>query len=320
MKTINYFLILLIFNLNLFAQKDQEVSLQLLWKHQFEFAGFYMAKEKGFYKENGLKVQLKEFDFGINITNDVKTGKSTFGVAYPNIILDKSNGAKVVLLNAIFQSSPHVLVSLKSSGIKSIKDFKNKKLMIEGDAIKTAPLLSMLYSDNIKLSDMEIIKSSFNVNDLINNNVDLFSAYISNEVYKLDNKNLKYDIWNPSDYGFDFYNDILFTSLDVLNNDPSLVKKFQNASLKGWEYAFNNIDETIELILEKYNTQNKTKEALIYEANSLKKLAYKNNKKLGDISKDKIQRIYDIYNLMGLTKKSINIDNFIYNPNEKKYY
>ena len=318
MKIINYILLFCLLNISLYAQKEQQVSLQLLWKHQFEFAGFYIAKEKGFYKENGLNVKFKEFDFGIDITKNVETSKSTFGIAYPNILLDKSNGSKVVLLNAIYQTSPHVLVSLKSSGIKSLKDFKNKKIMIENNAIKTAPLLSMLYSENIKLSNMNIIKPSFNISDLINNEVDIFSAYISNEIYKLDKQNIKYDIWNPSDYGFDFYNNILFTSEETLKNNPTMVKNFQSASLKGWEYAFNNIEETIDLILKKYNTQNKTKESLIYEANMLKKLAYKDGKKLGDISIDKIQRIYDVYNLMGLTKNKIDLDNFIFNPKNNK--
>ena len=318
MKFLNYLLLLLLFNSILLGQNNEKVSLQLLWKHQFEFAGFYMAKEKGFYKDVSLEVELKEFNFGDDITKLVENEKSTFGISYSNIILDKSNGANVVLLNSIFQSSPHVLVSLNSSSIKSLEDFKNKKIMIENNAIITAPLISMLYSENIKLSDMNIIKPSFNINDLINNRVDIFSAYISNEIFKLDNKNIKYTIWNPSDYGFDFYNDILFTSSKVLNNNPNLVKNFQHASLKGWEYAFNNIDETVELILAKYNTQNKTKAGLIYEANRLKALAHKNNKKLGDISKEKIQRIYDIYNLMGLTKNKIDLDTFIYKPDDKK--
>ncbi len=318
MKFLNYLLLLLLFNSILLGQNNEKVSLQLLWKHQFEFAGFYMAKEKGFYKDVSLEVELKEFNFGDDITKLVENEKSTFGISYSNIILDKSNGANVVLLNSIFQSSPHVLVSLNSSGINSLEDFKNKKIMIENNAIITAPLISMLYSENIKLSDMNIIKPSFNINDLINNRVDIFSAYISNEIFKLDNKNIKYTIWNPSDYGFDFYNDILFTSSKVLNNNPNLVKNFQHASLKGWEYAFNNIDETVELILAKYNTQNKTRAGLIYEANRLKELAYKNNKKLGDISKEKIQRIYDIYNLMGLTKNKIDLDTFIYKPDDKK--
>ncbi|MEA3513711.1 MAG: ABC transporter substrate-binding protein [Campylobacterota bacterium] len=312
MKNYRILLLLSILCYGALAQETKKVSLQLLWKHQFEFAGFYMAKEKGFYDEVGLDVKLKEYSFDVDIVSDVEKGKSDFGVGYTSILLNKSAGSKIVLLNALFQSSPHILVSLESSNIKSIGDFKNKTIMIDKDAIKSATLLSMLYSKNIRMKDITIEKLNFNINNLIDGTVDIYSVYSSNELYKLDNKNLKYKIWDPKDYGFDFYNDILFTSNKLIAKDPKLVEKFQNASLLGWEYAFNNINETIEVILKKYNTQNKTKEALKYEARILKDLAYKNNVKLGNINKEKIQRIYDVYNLMGLTKNKIDLDDFIY--------
>ncbi|MCK5294047.1 MAG: ABC transporter substrate-binding protein, partial [Arcobacteraceae bacterium] len=296
-------------------ERGQKVSLQLLWKHQFEFAGFYIAKEKGFYKDNNLEVELKEYQFGVDITKDVESGESTFGVGYPSLILDKANGSNIVLLNSIYQSSPHILITLKSSGIKSIEEFKNKKIMIENNTIKAVPFMGMLFSKGIKKEDVNILKPTFDIEDLIQGKTDIFAAYISNEVYKLNKKDLKYNIWNPADYGFDFYNDILFTSSKMLKNDNSKVKRFQEASLKGWRYAFAHIDETVELILNKYNTQNKTKEALLYEAKTLKKLAYKGNIAFGDIDKNKIQRIYDIYNLMGLTNNKIDLDTFLYCPN-----
>ncbi len=313
MKLFKLFFIFL-FSISLVSanQKLDKVSLQLLWKNQFEFAGFYIAKEKGFYKDEGLDVQIKEFSIGSNITKDVEEGISTFGIGYPSIILDKSNGSNVVLLNAIYQSSPHVFITLKSSGIKSLQDFRNKKMMIEDNTIKTATLLSMLYAQNINVSDMKtLVKSSFNINDLISGKIDIFSAYISNEIYKLDQAGIEYDIWNPGDYGFDFYNDILFTSNNELKNNPKRVKSFQEASLKGWKYAFDNIEETVNLILNKYNTQNKTKEALLYEAKILKKLAYSSSGKLGEIEKNRVQRIYDVYNLMGLAKHKIDLNEFV---------
>ena len=314
MNFIKLVLLFIIFIVPLGAKDLEKVSLQLLWKHQFEFAGFYMAKEKGFYKDVNLDVELKEYSFGTNITNEVENGKSTFGIAYPNIILDKSNGANVVLLNSIYQSSPHILISLESSGINSISDFKNKRIMMEDNKIKTAPLLSMLYSQKINYEHINMIKPSYKIESLIDGKTDIFSAYISNEIHKLDQLKIKYNIWNPKDYGFDFYNDILFTSSKMLKNNPMKVKKFQEASLKGWIYAFENIDETINIILKKYNTQQKTKEALQYEAKTLKKLAYQTDIPLGHISKNKVQRIYDMYNLMGLTINTIDLDNFIYTP------
>ena len=134
---------------------NEKVSLQLLWKHQFEFAGFYMAKEKGFYDAAGLDVDFQEFQKKTNILYNLKNEKSTFALMYPSVVLDKSNGANIVLLNAILQSSPHVIISLDSSNIKNFSDFKNKKIMIDKNTIKTAPLISMLYSKQVDLSDMK---------------------------------------------------------------------------------------------------------------------------------------------------------------------
>jgi len=312
---IRFFLLIALLISSFYANDNfQKVSLQLLWKHQFEFAGFYMAKEKGFYKDAGLDVQIKEYEYGINIVSDVEKGKSTYGVGYPSIILDKLNGSKINLLSATFQSSPHIFVTLNSSNIKSIEDFKNKKVMIENDTVKTTALLSMLYSKKVHPNDFITIPSSFNIDDLINGKVDVYTAYISNELYKLNNANIDYSIWDPKDYGFDFYNDLLFTSTKELTQNPSRVKNFNEASIKGWLYAFNNIDETIKVILSKYNSQNKSKEALLYEAKQLKQLAFTQNKKFGTITKTKIQRIIDIYNLMGFVHNKVNLNEFIYNP------
>ncbi len=318
MKLIKYILIFTIFISTLVAKDLKKVSLQLQWKHQFEFAGFYIAKEKGFYKDVGLDMEIKEFNFGTNTIKDVENEITTFGISYPTIILEKSKGADVVLLGSILQSSPHILVSLKSSGIKSIKDFKNKKIMINDNASKTASFISMLKSQDILLDDMVKVKHSFNIEDLINKKVDIITAFSSNELYTLEKKGIEYDVWDPKDYGFDFYDVITFTLNKTLIENPSMVKAFKKASLKGWTYAFENIDETIELILEKYNTQNKTKEALLYEAKVLKQLAYHNVDRIGKIDKNKIQRIYDIYNLMGLAKNKINIDKFIFQNIQKQ--
>ncbi len=314
MNLLKIFLFITLFISSLQSNQNQKVSLQLQWKHQFEFAGFYMAKEKGFYNDAGLDVEIKEFNFGINIADDIHLGKTTFGVNYPSIILDKSNGKDIVVLNAILQSSPHILVSLKSSGIKSLKDFKNKKIMIVDNAIKSTSFVSMLKSNNISFDDMNRVNHTFNIEDLIEGKVDITTCFSSNELYELDRRNIKYDVWDPKDYGFDFYDVILFTSTKEIKNNPQRVSNFSTASLRGWNYAFDNIDETVDLILKKYNTQNKTREALLYEAKVLKKLAYKDNKQLGNIAENKIQRIYDIYNLMGLTNNNIDLNKFIYQP------
>jgi len=308
-------LIILLFITSLYSRELQKVSLQLLWKHQFEFAGYYMAKEKGFYKNNGLDVTLKEFNNN-NIIQDVTSGKTTFGISYPDVVLAKSNGADITLIAAILQSSPLALISLQSSNINSIKDFKNKKIMINNNAIQTASITAMLQSQKISINDLKLKQHTFKIEDLIDHKVDISTCFISNEPFILHQKNIRYKIWDPKDYGFDFYNNILFTSGKFAHYHPNIVKDFKEATLKGWKYAFNHINETINVILKKYNTQHKTKEALLYEAHILKELALYDNIPLGNINKTKIQRIYDVYNLLGLTKNKINFNNFIFDDSK----
>ena len=317
-KLLNYFLLNLLLSTILFASSEDlnKVSLQLQWKHQFEFAGFYMAKEKGFYKDVGFDVTLKEFHNKINIVEDVNNQTTTYGMSNARVILEKANNTDIVLLSSILQESANILISLKSSGIKNIKDFKNKKIMGDKNSLNSASYISMLKSNNIIVSDLVQVEHSFNLDDLINKKIDILSCYSTNELYFLDKKGIKYDIWDPKDYGFNFYDSILFTSSKELKEHPKQVENFRTASLKGWEYAFENIEETVQVILDKYNTQNKTRESLIYEAKALKKLAL--TKKLGLIEKDKVQRIWDIYNVLGLTTNTIDLDEFIYNPNKNK--
>ncbi|MCK5110947.1 MAG: transporter substrate-binding domain-containing protein [Arcobacteraceae bacterium] len=301
----------LLFINTLFAKDLDKVSIQLQWLDQFQFAGYYIAKHKGYYKDVGLDVEIKKFNNMIKSVDEVKENRATYGVGRSSLIIDKSKGADIKLLAAIFQSSPLIILARKDSNIKSLKDFAGKRIMITPDASTSVSVRGMMNHNNVSIKELIKQVPSFNINDLIDKKTDLMSSYISNEPFFLKQKGIAYTIFDPKDYGFNFYSDILFTSDAEINNHPQRTKNFTDASIKGWEYAFNNIDETVELILQKYNSQNKSKEALIYEANELKKLAYYETDKLGHIDINKIQRIYDIYNVMGFVKNKIDIDKFM---------
>jgi len=300
-----------------FLFSSQKVSLQLLWLDQFQFAGYYMAKEKGFYKEVDLDVEIKKYSkkFSVehnSIVNDVLAGESTYGIGRSNLIVEKSEGKDIVALAAIFQSSPLILLALESSNINTLSDLKDKKIMLTNSTIGTTSLRAMLVSQGLELDSSKILPHTFNLEDLINKKTDLMGSYISNEPFRLEQRGIAYKMFSPKDEGYDFYSDILFTSQKELSQNPKRVEKFLNASLKGWQYAFNNINETVNLIYEKYNSQNKSKEALLYEATKLKELAYFNTNKLGDINIKKVQRIYDIYRIMGKVKSNIDLSDFLY--------
>ncbi|NQY92734.1 MAG: ABC transporter substrate-binding protein [Campylobacteraceae bacterium] len=308
---------ILLFSLtNSFAAPLKKVSLQLMWLDQFEFAGFYVAKEKGFYQEFGLDVKIKKFTSSTNILNTVLEDEAQFGISSSSLLIENSLGKDVLLLGAIFQSSPLVLLALKDSGINTLEDIKGKKVMISKEEAFFVTLQTMLKSKNINISDLQILEHSFNVDDLINKKTDLLLAYSTNQPFTLQEKGYESKIFHPKDYGFDFYEDLIFTTNKFQKQNPQVVHDFYTASIKGWEYALNNIDEVAQLVFEKYNSQNKSLEALIFEANEIKKLALMNGVKFGTITQEKLKLIENSYKIMGLLKNDLDISKLLYTPNK----
>ncbi len=291
----------------------EKVSLQLKWQHQFQFAGYYMAIEKGFYRDAGLEVELREPTAAMDMVQEVLQGRATYAVGRTDTLIDISEGKQIVYLAAIYQSSPLVLLAAKRPDIKNIRDIKNLRIMLTGDKKIDAVLIAMMLSQGINYRDIHIQKHSYNIDDLVNNKTDLMTSYISNEPFILNSRGIESVIFHPKDYGFDFYNDILFTSRDELNQHPERVKKFREASLRGWEYAFSHIGESIDIILRKYNSQHKSRAAYIYEARELKKLAYFHTDKVGNIEKTTLDKMFEIYRILGLAGNRINLSKYIYN-------
>ncbi|MDF1881838.1 transporter substrate-binding domain-containing protein [Sulfurimonas sp. MAG313] len=271
-----------------------------------------MAKEKGFYSDAGLNVNIMEFDNGIEVTDDVVSGKSDFGIGRSSLIYDRYNDKPVVMLGAIFQHSPVILLTKKRDDIVKVEDLKDKKIMLTTDQVAMASINAMLQSRQISSEMYTTQAHSFDVQDLINGKTDAMLSYISNEPYAMKTQNIKYTIFSPKEYNFDFYSDILFTSEALLQKNPQIVKDFRLASLRGWDYAIEHKEEAVGLILKKYNTQKKTKEALLYEADAIEKLINKNEIKLGNIDSKRIEYITQIYSLMGLIKESKPIDGLVY--------
>lgn len=308
------YIVILFLSISLYAsaKPPEKVSLQLQWLEQFQFAGYIMAQEKGFYKEAALDVEIKKFSVGVDVVDEVLSKRATYGVGRSSLIWYHSKGKKVTLLSAICQSTPIVLIALKSSNIHSIKEFSNKKLMMTIDAIESASIYAMIRSAQVDEKSIEFVQHSLKLEELLEKRIDLYSGYLTNEVFVLKEKKVDFEVFSPSKNGFDFYSDILFTSEQEAEQNPERVKSFRDASLRGWEYAFNNIDEVVSIIYEKYNPMKKSKNAIIFEAHELKKLAYMNGHPLGTIEDEKITRILDIYRVMGLVGPNVDMDKLIF--------
>ena len=295
----------------LFSNDLKTVSIQLKWKHQFQFAGFYMAKELGFYKDVGLNVELKEFEKNMNIMKEMKNNNSDFAIDDSSLIYHKLNGESIVGLFPILQSSPIGLIAQEN--LLTLDSLQNKNIEFSSNELLNISIKAVLKANDININQ---ITHTFYIDDFISKKSDAIVDYISNQSFYLDEKNIKYNVFNPKDFGFDFYGDMIFTSKEFALNNPKIVSDFIKATKKGWEYAFSNIPLTVDFIYENYNTQNKSKESLIYEANILKKLSgFDEN--FGEFKSERIKEIANIISLLFPQKyKNTNLDDFIWD--EKK--
>ena len=107
------------------------MRLQLKWQHQFQFAGYYAAKEKGYYLQAGLDVEIIPSQPGEDHVQAVLQGKAEFGVGATDLLLLREQGAPLVVLAVIFQHSPLAIMTLKTAGLQSIHDLAGRRVMIE---------------------------------------------------------------------------------------------------------------------------------------------------------------------------------------------
>lgn len=295
----------------LFGDATQKISVQLSWLNQFQFAGYYIAKEKGYYKDVGLDVEIKEF------SEKSMQAHSDFTIRKSSALIDKMNGGDIVALGTSFEHAPLMLLVLESSGIKTPKELFGKKVMVTSDAKDSASILAMLNSFKLDASNVDFIPHSFNLQDLIDGKTDAMACYISNEPLKLDALGIKYKILHPKDYGFDFYDDLLTVDKVFLEKNPQLTKDFYEATIQGWEYAYSHIEESSRIIYEKYNTQHKTLYELIKEGESLKTIAFPKNNQIGTLNHAKLAEMGSVFKVLGLVKNDFNANDFIYEYNAK---
>jgi len=180
-----------------------------------------------------------------------------------------------------------------------------------------------LYSGNIQsmfkrygldlYKDIQLVPHSFNLQDFIDHKVDGISAYLINEPFKLNQAKIPYNVLYPNSYGTTLYDLNLFTSETYANANKRVVTDFTEACNKGWKYALDHTEEIINLILKQYNTQQKTYEALAYEAREINRLMLANVYPVGSIDTVRIRNISDQFVKMEKVDSLKNLDGFIFN-------
>ena len=220
------------------ARADEAVTLRLKWLNQAQFAGFYLAREKGLYASEGLNVNVQPGGPDFPAVQMVTGGNEQFGVTGADqILIARSKGVPVVALAVIYRRNPFVLFSLGKSGIKSPADYAGKKVGVKIGGNEELIYRAVLAKANVDKSTLTEVPVKFDMTPLLSGAVDVWPGYLINEVLAAKEKGFDVNVVYPSDYGIDLYADTLFTTEAVLRDKPELVKKFVAATLKGWNEA-----------------------------------------------------------------------------------
>lgn len=299
---------------------NETVTLQLKWRHQFQFAGYYAAIKKGYYREERLDVVLIEGKPGGNEVEEVISGRANFGVGMSDILLSKFQGNPVVLLANIFQHSPSTLLVTRKSGYTSPQDLYNKEIQMKRGP-KSAELQAMFLNEGVAITDLNLSEPSWNLANLTSGEVDAIAAYVSSQPFILKKQAIPYTLISPVTYGIDFYGDNLFTSEQEVAEYPERVESFKKASLKGWSYALENPEEIIELILSEYAGSNKKidREFLLNEAAVYRGLILPSFVELGHINPGRWKHIADTYVRLGMADSDYSLDKFIFQLEMKSF-
>lgn len=242
------------------ADAADKLTLQLKWVTQAQFAGYYVAKDKGFYEQVGLEVEIKPGGPDIAPPQVIAGGGADVIVEWmPAALASREKGLPLVNIAQIFKKSGMMLTCRKETGIVDPKtDFKGKTLGVWFFG-NEYPFLSWMASLGIPTQGgpdgVTVVKQGFNVDPLIQKQADCISTMTYNEYWQIIDAGFKPEdlvVFKYEDQGVATLEDGLYTTEDKLK-DPAMLEKlgrFLKASIQGWEYARENPDEAAMITLE----------------------------------------------------------------------
>ena len=241
------------------ANAADKLTLQLKWVTQAQFAGYYVAKDKGFYSEEGLDVTIKPGGPDIAPAQVIAGGGADVVLDWmPSALATREKGVKLVNIAQPFKSSGMMLTCRKDTGIKSPADFKGKTLGVwfYGNEYPFLSWMSQLgISTEGGANGVTVLKQGFNVDPILQKQADCISTMTYNEYWQVIDAGLSADelvVFKYQDQGVATLEDGIYVMEDRLN-DPAFADqmvRFVRASMKGWKWAEANPDAAADIVLE----------------------------------------------------------------------
>ncbi len=250
------------------GQNLVDVCFQSKWFPQAQFAGYFVAIDKGYYAEEGLNVTV--LDGGnVNPTVAVASGNCDFGTDWiANMLVQRAQGLEVVQIAQVYQKAGYRMVALNDSGIETFADMAGRTVGVWGfgnefvtQAVFASQDLSSDLDPTVTSPDVNAIVYAFDPALVFPDQVDVASAMIYNELDQIIGLGFPLEtltVLDPADIGADLLEDLIFTTPALLASDNfkgsglsgrEVAERFLRATIRGWEYAVDNLDEAVFIVL-----------------------------------------------------------------------
>ncbi|RCW43347.1 ABC transporter substrate-binding protein [Paenibacillus prosopidis] len=292
------------------AEPLKKVKIQLKWVPQAQFAGIFVAKEKGFYEEEGLDVEIIPGGPDVVIEQQVVNGAADIGVtSFDSLLVNRDNGLPLVSVAQVLQKSSYRFVASKESGIDSPAKMKGKKIGMWTGSQQFQVLAFMEKNGLDPKKDVELVKQGFTMDQFFNKQLDVAVSTIYNEYHVVLESGIKEEdlyVYDFEDAGVGMLEDTLIVKDEWLKNNRDIAVKAIKATMKGWNYAIANQAESVDIVMSAVTEGSTTKEhqtTMLMEMAKLVKPEGFTDAQVGSFVDDAVQRTVEIAVKYGLIKK-----------------
>lgn len=290
----------------------EKVILQLPYTHQFQFAGYYAAQCKGYFAAEGLEVELREGGLTLRPYTELTAGRAQYGIGSATYLLDRLNGAPLVLAATVYQHSLLALMVRADSDIRSPEDLRGKRLAA-GSAGRYPEIAAMFYAEGVPPDAYVRVEDKWDVDEILTGEADAQAIFITDLPFDMKQRGIAVRLIRPADYGVDFYGDALFTTESELAQHPRRVAAMRRAVLRGWEYALDHPEEMIDYIIATYPARpaRVTRERLEFEAKQTARQINADLIDLGHVNPARWRRTAEIFIQLGMAKDLSRFEGFL---------
>jgi NitT/TauT family transport system substrate-binding protein len=294
------------------------VTLQLKWVTQAQFAGYYAAREKGYYRRAGLDVNIKVGGPDITPEQVVVSGQAEFGLDWlPNLFATREKGGRIVSIAQVFARSGMTEITWKDSGIDSIKKMRGKKVGVWccGNEPELFAALNKNGINPKNKNHVTIVNQPFDMNLFLQRKIDAAAAMTYNELAQvLETKNPKtgrlyqlsdLNVFRMSDpkVGTGMLEDNVFVRQDWIRNraNQETAVKFLRASFQGWIYCRDHFAECVNIVLKNGPTLGRGHQT--WQMNEINALVWPNPTGIGHVSQREVNKTATIAKTYGVIKR-----------------